>query len=374
MTAPLTEEHDAVVTVTTVAREQIRPITSVVVDGEVHRLGQQRDFRRHPVLSAFLPDSGRPSFAWVRLRDGEELAVHRHPTPSMILVCRGTVRLTGETERSLAEGDVVCVPAGRLHGFRTDPGQEFHGLSVQFEGMGLYEDEFAPRAVFGAAGPAVTGAPRNGRTAPEPLAGLEALNDALAERHIRNDLFDLLRGGRLGRDPRMRDRFVRALHVWSCHFQRMLLARQAVCADPVLRQEYEEHLREEFGHDRLLRDRYGISGEVDDPVLEAACTWFVAQMYQLDEAQKIVTVHMVVETSGHLFGAAAADAFGRDAADDDFFTLHATADDEHREIGRHRLATLPSSEFPRLLAACRRAWDQIDLVHNRIAAWTVEGP
>ncbi|MFF4772607.1 cupin domain-containing protein [Microtetraspora fusca] len=395
---------DAVTSVTSVARAQIRPITSVVVDGEVHRLGQQRDFRRHPVLSAFLPDYGRPSFAWVRLRDGEELAVHSHPTSSMIIVCRGSVRLLGERERPLSEGDVVCVPPGCAHGFRTEPGQEFHGLSVQFEGAGLYEDELAPRVSFAddmddtaddavrdAVDDIVEAVP-DGSDVPASLAELEEINASLAERHTGNDLFRLLRTGRLRKDPRMRARFVAALHVWSRHFQRMLLARQAVCVDPVLREEYEAHLREEYGHDRLLRDRYGVLDEVDDPVLDAVCTWFVAQMYQLDEAQKIVLVHMVVETSGHLFGGAASDVYGRDsapsgmcgdstasdvcardAAGDDFFALHAVADDEHRELGRHRLATMPPSEIPRLVAICRRAWDQMDLVHNRIAAWVLEG-
>ncbi|WP_433225753.1 cupin domain-containing protein [Microtetraspora malaysiensis] len=380
---------------TTVARAQIRPITSVVVDGEAHRLGQQRDFRRHPVLSAFLPDSGRPSLAWVRLRDGEELAVHSHPTSLMIIVCRGSARLLGERERPLSEGDVVCVPTGSAHGFRAEPGQEFHGLSVQFEGAGLYEDELAPRVSFGADAlndpldegvddtldEAVETA-QYGSAVPASLAELEEINASLAGRHTGNDLFGLLRTGRLREDPRMRARFLAALHVWSRHFQRMLLARQAVCVDPVLREEYEAHLREAYGHDRLLRDRYGVLDEVDDAVLDAACTWFVAQMYQLDEAQKIVLVHMVAETSGHLFGGAASAVYGRDAATsaehgrnaagDDFFAPHAVADDEHRELGRHRLATMPPAEIPRLVAICRRAWDQMDLVHNRIAAWAVE--
>jgi mannose-6-phosphate isomerase-like protein (cupin superfamily) len=371
MTTPATAVPDSLATVTTVTRAEIRPITSVTVGGTTHQLGQQRDFRRHPALSAFLPDTGRPSFAWVRLRDGEELAVHVHPTSSMILVCRGAVRLLGDTEQLLAEGDVVCVPPGRPHGFRTDPGQEFHGLSVQFEGAGLYEDELTPRVSFGGAADAETpGADARGD---DTIAGLERLNDALAGRHARNPLFGLLRGGLLRDDPAMRARFVAALYVWSRHFQRMLHARQAVCVDPDLREHYAEHLSEEYGHDRLLRDRYGVAADVGDPVLEAAATWFVAQMYQLDEAQKIVMVHMVVETSGQLFGAAAAQAFMRDAGEDDYFTLHAEADDGHSRIGRHRLAGMPSSEFPRLRETCRRAWDQMDLIHERIAAWTVEG-
>ncbi|GAA4103139.1 hypothetical protein GCM10022214_81660 [Actinomadura miaoliensis] len=160
--------------------------------------------------------------------------------------------------------------------------------------------------------------------------------------------------------------------MWSSHFQRMLYARQAVCVDPLLERDYEEHLGEEYGHDRMLRDAHGVTAEVDDPVLEAACTWFVAQMFQLDEAQKVVLVHMVVETSGRIFGEAAAGIHAPNAADD-FFTLHAAADDDHSRIGRHRLAALPPSEFPRLRATCRRAWSQMDLIHERIAAWIREG-
>lgn len=345
------------VSVTTVARSDIRAISSVRVGGEVHQLGQQRDFRRNGALAGFLPETARPSFAWVRLRDGETLNVHRHPTKSMILVCRGSVLLLGPRERELSEGDVVCVPPGGDHGFRTRPGEEFHGLSVQFEGAGLYEDEHAPRASFG--------------EAEASLTELERLNESLLERHTRNPLFALFDSGRLRHEPALRSRFVAALHVWSTYFQRMLHARQAVCADAVLRAEYGRHLREEFGHDLLLLERHDAGTGAYDTVLEAAGNWFVAQMHQLDEAQKIVLVHMVVESSGHVFGLAASRCLGRSGAADDYFELHAEADDDHRHIGRAHLGALPPSAFPRLMETCRQAWDQMDLVHERIAAWTL---
>ncbi|GAA3090068.1 cupin domain-containing protein [Streptosporangium carneum] len=353
----MSAETTAVTSVTTVARDDIRAITSVRVDGETHQLGQQRDFRRNGALAAFLPEAGRPSFAWVRLRDGETLAVHRHPTKSMILVCSGSVLLLGTRERELSEGDVVCVPPESDHGFRTRPGEEFHGLSVQFEGAGLYEHELAPRASFGEAGAA--------------LAELERLNESLLERHTGNALFTLFGTGRLRHEPALRARFVAALYVWSTYFQRMLHARQATCADADLRAEYGEHLREELGHDRLLLEHHDADAEAYDTVLEAAGNWFVAQMHQLDEAQKIVLVHMVVESSGHVFGLATSEIFSEEAKGG-YFDLHAEADDDHRRIGRAYLHRLPASAFPRLMETCRRAWDQMDLVHERIAAWTLE--
>lgn len=343
--------------VTTVARDDIRAITSVRVDGHVHQLGQQRDFRRNDALAAFLPEAGRPSFAWVRLRDGESLAVHRHPTKSMVLVCSGSVLLLGPHERELSEGDVVCVPPDSDHGFRTRPGEEFHGLSVQFEGAGLYEDGHAPRATFG--------------DAEEALAELDRLNESLLRRHRGNTLFTLFDSGRLSEDPALRTRFLAALYVWATYFQRMLHARQATCAEEILRAEYGEHLREEFGHDLLLLEQYDAGTDVYDPVLEAAGSWFVAQMYQMDEAQRIVLVHMVIESSGHVFGLATSEIFREEEAGG-YFALHAQADDDHRNVGRARLATLPPSAFPRLAETCRRAWDQMDLIHERIAAWTLK--
>lgn len=341
-----------------VAREQIRAITSVEVGSERHELGQQRDFRRHPELATFLPEQGRISMAWVRLRDGESLDVHQHPTKSMILVCSGSVRLTGDNPKQLFEGDAVCVPPFAGHGFSTKVGETFHGLSIQFEGNGLYEDENRARVAFDGG-------------LDSPIAALDRLNDELLRKHTRNALFQLFESGRLQREQALRGRFVAALYVWSSYFQRMIHARQAVCADPTLSDEYGKHFEEEFGHDRLLRDRYKISERVYDPALEAASNWFVAQMHQLDEAQKIVVVHLVVESSGHAFGLATAAIFGKTAKAGDYFDVHAEADDDHRNIGREYLKNLPASALPQLMNVCRQAWDQMDLVHERIAAWTL---
>ncbi len=340
--------------VITVSREQIRAITSVEINGELHTLGQQRDFRRNEALAKFLPDDCRPSFAWVRLRNGETLSNHEHPTSSMIIVCNGSVQLTGDAPRRLIEGDIVCVPPHSKHGFTTAPNETFHGLSIQFEGAGLYENEHIPRVNFGS-----------------QLTGLNQLNDELLKKHVNNSLFKLFASGRLQKEPELRARFVSALYVWSSHFQRMIHARQALCIDNNLREDYNQHFCEEYGHDRLLRERYQIKNDVYDPILEASCSWFVTQMHRLDEPRKIVLVHYVVESSGHAFGLATADIFRDTAAKGDYFEVHAEADDDHRMIGREYLETVPASALPGLMDTCRRSWDQMNLIHDRIAAWTL---
>ncbi|WP_218027302.1 cupin domain-containing protein [Nocardia vaccinii] len=344
--------------VLTVSRNDIRQISSVMVEGKAHNLGEQRDFRRNDLLANFLPETGRLSVAWVRLADGEQLDVHQHPIKSMILVCKGSARLLGDREQELSEGDTVAVRPGGRHGFVTRPGEEFCGLSVQFEGSGLYENERAPRVTFS--------------EDPAALAELEEYNAERLRKFSEHHFFDLFDSGRVGRDRELRDRFVSALYVWSGYFQRMLYARQAVCADPLLREVYAGHLREEFGHDLLLKERHGVSDTVYDPILEAVGNWFVMQMHGSDEASKIVIVHMAVETCCQVFGERTGVAFPEEeTADTSYFDLHSEVDEDHRELGRDYLRGLSAAQFPHLMQVCTQAWDQIDLLFERISAHMV---
>lgn len=359
------EHHDISLTnneltsVSVIGRDSIRAIRSVTVNGQLHQLGEHRDFRRHSILERFLPDEGRHSFSWVRLRDGEILDNHEHPTKSMIIVCRGSARLTGDTEQILNEGDVVCVPAGKKHGFHTGPGQEFHGVSIQFEGEGLYENEIKPRVKFMA-------------TVNGPYAELDRVNESLLEQHSRNTLFRLFETGILRNDEMKRKRFMESLYVWSRYFQKILFARQAFCTDENLLPLYADHLRDEFGHDELLKNQNNLNGEAYDPLLEAASLWFLNKMLSADEAEKIVIVHMVIESSGHLFGEATKVLFApTQPQDNSYFEVHAEADEDHSAIGRPYLQRLPPDAYPKLIETCRQAWEQMDIVHERIAAMTM---
>lgn len=219
--------------------------------------------------------------------------MHEHPVKSMVIVCKGSALLTGDHQQQLNEGDVVWVEPFSKHGFISRPGEEFYGISIQFEGKGLYEDLNNARVKFSSSS----------------LADLHQFNDQQLEVHTKNSFFKLVESGRLEKDPKLFQRFVTALYVWSRCFQRVLLTRQIMCVDKELLEEYTHHLNEELGHDALLRDCYNISEDAYDPILEAASNWFVTQMYLLDEAEKIVVVHLVIESSGHAFGVASSKYF-----------------------------------------------------------------
>jgi hypothetical protein len=66
----------------------------------------------------------------------------------MIIVCRGRGVLLDEGEKPLNEGDIVLVPEGYAHGFRGLEPTGVEGLSLQFEGLGLYEDVENARVHF----------------------------------------------------------------------------------------------------------------------------------------------------------------------------------------------------------------------------------
>jgi len=128
-----------------IARNDIPAIHSVTQNGVVHHLGEVRDFQWHDVLKEFLPSSKLISFSWVHLKPGDSLAPHEHPMKSMIILVKGSARLTGQINRPLNEGDIVITPPNCSHGFEAI--EESYGFSIQFE-EGIYTDPENARVRF----------------------------------------------------------------------------------------------------------------------------------------------------------------------------------------------------------------------------------
>jgi quercetin dioxygenase-like cupin family protein len=131
-----------------VRRADIPLITEVIEDGELHELGELRDFRRHPLLAKFIPEQARLAIAWVRLAPNQELKPHRHPTPSLLLCTGGRGIILDQPEPIIEPGDAILVPVGSTHGFKGLPPTGVEGLSIQFEERGLYEDVADPLVKF----------------------------------------------------------------------------------------------------------------------------------------------------------------------------------------------------------------------------------
>jgi quercetin dioxygenase-like cupin family protein len=129
-----------------IPRNDIPAIHSITQDGEVHNLGELRDFRWHDALKEFLSDK-KISLSWVHLKSGDSLLPHAHPEASMIILVKGEARLTGEKNLPMKEGDAVIVPPNCSHGFEGEGEFGGYGLSIQFE-EGLYTDPENARVRF----------------------------------------------------------------------------------------------------------------------------------------------------------------------------------------------------------------------------------
>lgn len=330
-------------------RDSLDGISSAVVDGVVHNLGLVKDFHKNPVLDGFIAGATRLSLSWVRLRHGEELAVHQHPTKSMIIVAEGTGRVNGDLSGPIGSGDIVVVPSNARHGFVGESPAGFWALSMQFEGAGLYEHPESPRVDFAGSDAAAVDLVR-------------AENQRQIDGYRRGALVSLVRD--LDRQPGpVRERVLDYLQGWSDAFQRVVAARVVAETDGGSRLLAHEHLAEEQGHNRLLdRARAGRPAR-RDPVISAVSSWFVDRMSNASSVERTVLAHLVLEGSGMVFHAAALPAFG----DSEYFRLHDGADAEHLDMGYRALATRRDWSVDEVTAILVEGWQMMTLLSDRVA-------
>ena len=314
-----------------------------------------QDFRNDELIKSFMENSKLCSMSWVKLENGEELEAHRHPTESMIIVTSGSVYLTGDlksdNKQLLNEGDVVCINVGSLHGFKAEEGQTFKGLSIQFEGLESYEMSDNPRVAL-----ELNGYESNG------YESLIIENNKLAEKHHKNSLYNLVRTGKLNNKV-SRKYFLHYLLTWSEAFQKMIHVRHGTLVNKDYKTIYDQHLLEEIGHDKLLSNNF-IETEKYDAQLEAACNWFVHAMYDFDEIERLALVHMVIETSGDIFGNYMKQII---SGNNDYFDIHAESDDDHASMGNHLFKDLNKHQYERLIEIIKIGWEHMDLIHERIS-------
>lgn len=337
-----------------IERDSLDGISSAVVDGVVHNLGLVKDFHKNPVLEDFIAGATRLSLSWVRLLPGEELAVHQHPTRSMIIVAEGAGVVNGDLSGPIASGDIVVVPSNARHGFVGGSQGGFWALSLQFEGGGLYEDPDSPRVEFAGSDKAAD--------SDKAVDQVRAANQQHIDEYRRGALVSLVQ--EMDRQPgSVRERLLDFLQGWSDAFQRVVTARVVAETDAGSRLLAQEHLAEEQGHNRLLdRVRAGRPAR-RDPVISAVSSWFVDRMSFACSVERTVLAHLVLEASGMVFHGAALPAFG----DGEYFRLHDGADAEHLDMGYRALATRRDWSVDEVLAILRDGWQMMTLLSDRMA-------
>ena len=357
---------EGVRSVALVRRGDIPSVRTVVVKGVEHWLGHVKDFTKHDGLAEFLPKDNRISMAWVRLEAGEQLDEHVHPVDSMILLCEGSAKTTGDVQDVMHAGDALLVPPGKRHGFIGVGPNGFWGLSLQFDSRGLYEDLQDPWASFSLEG---QGDISTERSIAEILIHK---NQEYEERFDKHRLFALVHKGLLD-DPESRRRFLDCFQIWSNQFQRMVLARVVTLREPQFEELAWSHLIEELGHNRdLAKNRVDLQ-PVFDPILEATTSWFPSVVASLSDAEKVVLVHLVVEASATYFYKHIQPAM-RASGTGAHFDVHQVEDGRHAQMGHDFLRRYSIENGARLFEIQARGWAMLTAVMGRIADLVVHFP
>ncbi|MDX2164531.1 MAG: hypothetical protein SFW07_03835 [Gammaproteobacteria bacterium] len=155
----------------------------------------------------------------------------------------------------------------------------------------------------------------------------------------------------------------------SDYFQKVVMLRNVFNDDPSYTSITQEHLKEEFFHNvSLMKDRKNRPA-LWDPILEATSAWFAWKMFTLNNAEKTVLVHFVLESSGNLFFQKAYKIM-RKYEKTNYFKIHSEADEEHEKMGEELLNNVSKENFPRLLKVLQQGWDVMNAACNRIAELT----
>lgn len=333
-------------------RVDMETIKSIMENGIEKNLGEVKNFRSNPEINRFIPDQARLAVSWVRLAKGEKLDLHVHPISSLYIICEGEAILLGDgVDRLAIPGDVICIPPGADHGFIGAGENGYWGLSIQFEERGLYEDPTNPLVNF--------------KNDPyKYFHQIKERNFQHIEVYKNNKIFDTFAKDKTFSESK-KSLFLDYLQVLSDQFQKMVLLRSSLCEDANFAKFFSDHLKEEFGHDELLRNSRQNLQVRDDPIFEALCIWFNHQMLTLDNLEKAILVHFVVEGSAFVFYNNIKHVF--DPNKHNHFDNHSEFDGDHQEVNKEFFKGMTEEQFQRSLAFLDKSWNIVEKQYERLA-------
>jgi quercetin dioxygenase-like cupin family protein len=319
-----------------VHRDVIPLIQEIQQAGDVHQLGELRDFSWSDQLRAFMPDAAEFSISWVQLGPDEVLQPHTHPIQTMLVIYAGSGGMLGDLRRPLKKGDIVVVPPGCAHGFVGGP-DRLSGLSIQF-GQGLYSDPGRARVVFSGEGSGFESTTRQ--------------NESRLDQHQSGPLFELLSDGTL-QHPDKRRVHLDHLRRWLVGYHQALLAFQA--SSPP-----------EASVDLALEGPLPLTKPAaGDVVLEALADWFAYRMYVLDSHEKAAVVHLVLGQAIEAYFRRAAPVL---AEPDLLRQFESLASHKGVELSLKQLRNQAAGAHPRLQQILGEAWDMVRAMSDRMAA------
>ena len=325
--------------------DTLKTITHIQQGDQEVYIGQVRPFHSNESLMKYINHSSQARFTHVSLAQGEEHKPHMHDTNSMLIVTEGKGALIGDLSKEVKKGDIVCIPKGAVHGFQCHYPEGLEGISIQFEGEGLFDSE-----------------EKNIRF--DYSKRLLQHNMDLCKAFELSPFFQLMEEG-IFNDADKKSIFYQNLKIWSEKFQDILFARQCSTIDPKFKTLFTEHILEEIGHDKLLKGKTKW-----DPIIDSCGDWFMVKMLQSDNIEKLVITHMVLELCGDVFHTKAL-KFADQSDADDYLSLHAHLDEGHAHMGSELLGHINEKQFDGLCDLSERAWKILEILLNRVAELTV---
>lgn len=206
------------------------------------------------------------------------------------------------------------------------------------------------------------------KSGPSLVDLLSERNNAFARKYRKSSLMRLINSEQM-KDSSSRSNLLNCIQVFSDHFQKVVMLRNVFCEDKRFLPITTEHLNEEFGHNQsLMQDRHN-APPIWDPVLDATSSWFVWKMFSLDNDEKTVLVHLVLETSANIFFQAAHKVMAQ-YGETDYFKVHSEADEKHEQMGRELITNVALEKHDRLFLVQQQGWDVLVEACDRIAMLT----
>jgi len=341
-----------------ISREEVPSLYSVIVNEQLHHLGVLKDFKKHDVIKNFIPENCTLSMAWVHLGQNEILKTHVHSVSSLILICNGEVRLVGDHNQLLHEGDALLIPPTCYHGLIGAGENGFWGLSIQFEMRGLYENPDEPLTKFLGDDEKIID------TSCCNLSRLFQVNAEYLNDFSENPLFKLFISPNKFSQS-LNFSFLKYFQVWSDNFQKIVLARELFCDHPEYKDMTRDHLNDEWGHNNSLKKDHKLSKNRWDPILEATASWFIWKMGVFNENEKIVLVHLVIEASATVFYEKIPKEVWA-SIQSNHGELHRHLDVEHDKVGLNMLEGLKPAEYLRLNQVQQEGWQMLNQCFQRM--------
>lgn len=195
-------------------------------------------------------------------------------------------------------------------------------------------------------------------------------NKEFVKSYEKNELMVLIKSHQMT-DPSKRVMLLDCIQVFSNYFQKTVMLRSVLTENKLFLDIAQIHLVEEFGHDISLMNDRQHSPPKWDAILESCSCWFSWKMFTLDNAEKTLLVHLVLEASANLFFKEAhrvMEQFG----ETDYFKVHSEIDEHHETMGLDLLEGLREIDYQHLMVIQQQGWDVLNAVCHRIAELTIK--